>query len=147
MIETRKATVLDFEKLLILIKNMNNKDKEYLRYNQSLITVTKRLLKNVIEDHVVVFTDNNEPFGFLEYAIQNDSILWVYSLYYKEEYRSKTLGTLLPLFIALKNTYSYPIHYTIEESNKPAMAIATFIKAQRVQKYSDGRVEYKVEVA
>lgn len=145
MIETRKANVADSNPLLNLIEKINPNEKEYLRYDQESRAHSSRLLKNIEEDHVVLFTDSNEIIGFLEYAVLNNSKLWVYSLYYTEAYRRWVYPTLTPLFFAMKRAYKLPIHFAVDQRNHHMNRIAKFIKAVPVCTYADGRIEYKVE--
>lgn len=147
MTETRKAHVEDFINLLNLINNMTLKDKVYLGYDKDPPAVIERLLRNVNLGTVVLFVEKpNTLFGFVEYAVQDNAKIWVYSLYYKETHRHHTLGTLTQFFTDLKSSYKLPVHYTVMPGNKSAIAIARFIKAQPVANYFDGRVEYRVEV-
>lgn len=146
MFNIRKALVADLNNLLILITNINETEREYLRYDKESDTLVPRLLKNIKEDHVVLFVNDNLIFGFLEYTIQANSKIWIYSLYFDKPYRRKTYDLLIPTFVGMKNCYKLPIHFAVQKGNRPMEALVRFIKAEFVKEYSDGRCEYTVKV-
>jgi hypothetical protein len=145
MIEIRKANEADFKNLLTLIKQIDEKEKEYLRYDQESREPFERLLKNINEGHVVLFTDSEQVFGFLEYTIKRDEKIWIYSLYFIKEYRKQVYRLVLPTFVAMKESYKLPIHFAVDKKNHNMNRIAKFIKAKPIRFYIDGRIEYKVQ--
>lgn len=144
MIEIRKAIETDSKNLLKLIKNINEKEQMYLRYDQESRSLNARLIKNIKEDHVVVFTDSNEIFGFIEYTIKGQ-LIWVYSLYFIKEYRYKTYDVLIPVFVGMKKSYKLPIHFAVHPDNYAMSLLTKFIRADKVCVYMDGRIEYRVK--
>lgn len=145
MIEIRKANEADFSELLILIKQIDEKEKGYLRYNKESREPFQRLQKNILENHVVLFIDNGRVFGFLEYTIEDVQRVWIYSLYFNKEQRKLVFHTVLPVFVAMKDCYGLPIHFTVHKDNHNMNRIAKFIKATPIRFFIDGRVEYKVQ--
>jgi len=146
MYKIRKAIVADLEQLLNLIKNINEKEQRYLRYDQESVELEARFLKNIQEDHVVLFTLGDKIFGFLEYDIQAMSKIWVYSLYFEKEYRRTTYDLLIPTFVGMKKSYGLPIHFAVQKGNRPMELLIKFIRAEFVREFEDGRCEYVVEV-
>jgi hypothetical protein len=144
MYQIRKATITDVPSLLILIKKINEKEKRYLMYDQDSDQWLKRLLKNIQENHVILFIISDKLFGFLEYDIQAMSKIWVYSLYFQEDYRWTTYKLLIPVFNGMKKIYDMPIHFAVYPDNYPMDLLVKFIRAEIVEVYTDTRVEYCV---
>lgn len=144
MYQIRKATTADIGQVLNLIKNINENEKRYLTYTQNSAKFVKRLLKNIQEDHVVLFTIGDKIFGFLEYDIQAMSKVWVYSLYFHEDYRNTTYTLLVSVFNGMKQSYQLPIHFAVYPDNYPMRLLVRFIRAQLVDVYTDTRIEYCV---
>lgn len=146
MFNIRKALVTDLNNLLILITNINETEREYLRYDKESDTLLPRLLKNIKEDHVILFVNDDLVFGFLEYTIQANSKIWIYSFYVDKTYRRKTYNLLMATFVAMKKCYKLPIRFTVQKGNRTMEVLARYIKAEFVEDYGDGRCEYLVKV-
>lgn len=144
MYQIRKAVTTDFEHVLNLIKNIKENEKRYLMYDENSDQFIKRLLKNIQEDHVVLFTSDQHIFGFLEYDIQAMSKIWVYSLYFHEDYRKTTYTLLIPLFNGMKQSYQLPIHFAVYPDNYAMNLLVKFIRAELIAVYHDTRREYCV---
>lgn len=147
MVGVRKAVVSDFEPLLDVIDGITTVEAMYLRYDKESSTLRQRLIKNIQEDHVVLFVTENQIIGFLEYTIQEHLRVWVYSVYFKPAHRGKTFNSLNPVFNGMKQSYKLPVHFTIHPRNKPMRAIVRYLRAVPVAEYEDGRIEYCVKEA
>jgi hypothetical protein len=145
MFSIRKATISDIPNLLNLINNINEKEKKYLRYSNESDEWLKRIVKNIKEDHTILFLDGDKLFAFIEYTIVDHQYVWVYSLYFTENYRYKTYTYLTKVFNGMKQAYKMPIHFAVMPDNYPMQLLLKFIRAEYVATYVDGREEYKVK--
>lgn len=148
MLKIKTATIEDGLDLFRLLDKINSKEDRYHLYlDMNKKEMVKRMRKNIVEGRMLLFMYDEKIVGFLEYEIREinkNKIVWISSLYTKDEYRKYYKEHVLTAFLFLKNFYGFPIHFTVRPTNKRMLALAKFIGGLYVSEYVDGRIEYSV---
>lgn len=148
MIKMKTAEVSDIQTILNIIKQMNDDDLKYLRYTEEADSLIARLIKNVNENHVVLFLEDEQVFGFIEYELtDNETKLWVFSLYLKPEYRKQGYALdLINTYRKLPKEQQLTIEYTVHEDNKPMLSLTHLMKGHEVRKDPQGFITVRVDM-
>lgn len=151
----RKAILEDYGSIIELLDNATEEDKKFLGYvkNKHINSQRQRILKNLLEEHIVVFVviideeQNKEKiYGLLEYSIRSDNVTWIHTLYTSHAYRHPRYRREALTFKALQEAYKFPIRFMVKESNRNMRSIVERkLNAKLIFIDNDHYVHYIIE--
>lgn len=143
MIQVRKATIKDMPDLLTLIKNINEEEIKYLRYDGSARQLLERLITNITNEHVLLFYRENELISYYEFTIEEDYV-WIYSLYTKPKYRTGKNRTEHYVLLNMLRYLDKPIRFAVHPENRMMLSIVKKLGAQEYERDGKGFIKFHI---